>query len=133
MQNALLAPADNPAAALRLVYRKGAPPVVQSHAAPSGEPLWFSGRAYPVYEYGGPAQEQVDLTFTLPNGQDWEQLAAMAGSRKPVYLRDYLGNCVYGAITGLTDTCAGQSREVAVTLLRVDYQEQIPYASGEVR
>ncbi len=69
---------------------------------PMGAGSYFSGRSAPVFDYGDPEGETIDVMIEIPYGPthaaDLELLFLFARNRRPVWFRDMRGRAMFGTI-----------------------------------
>jgi len=91
--------------------------------------LIFTGRQFPVFEYGEHQEDQYDVTIHVPFDTSWmdsvQSLQDFAESRTTVCFRDNRGRRMFGSIFGYKEDDTDAGTNVSFTLSRADYDESV--------
>ena len=81
---AVIAPSNDLSDMVRVLYRRGELPAHSGQKQVNGEQMHFSGRRYPVFEFGGAVDEQVTVSASFRNSHELGRVFALAEAGEPV-------------------------------------------------
>lgn len=95
----------------------------------AAEGLQFSGRTFPIFDYGDAQSESVDASIQIPFGDTWaddlQYFRTLYAGRQTVCYRDSRQRLVFGAVSGYKVADAGEGSIVSLTVERSQYSESV--------
>lgn len=128
---AVISPSADVSDMLRIKYRRAEQAVHSGRLQATGERTHYSGRKYPVYEFGGFADEQVTVSASFRDGEGAARLENWMSSGQVILYREKRGHRCYGVISSMGLERDWFSTDVTVSIDRVDYMEEISYDPPE--
>lgn len=109
-------------------YRYGGSVNVQTDSVAVTERR-FVGRSYPVYEFGDPQTQQVDVSVVVPFDTDWADsvgaLSALPIGRRTYCYRDGRARVVFGTTATVKQTDLDEGTAVGLSVSKVDFSEAV--------
>lgn len=95
----------------------------------SSTALQFSGRKYPVYDFGDPESGSFDVSITVPFSDTWyDEIAFLKGlplGRTTMCFRDSRSRVVFGVVLEVKFADQMLGTQVSFSVQRNDYTEEV--------
>lgn len=128
---AMIAPSNDLASWVPLIYRRNADPNWSESLQMLGEPVFASGRQMPFYEFDGAINNTLSFVYSYRSREEYEQVRKMAQDGQAVRYRGKDGTAYWLALTGMQMTADYLSRDFTLSAQEIDYIEKVDYLIEE--
>ncbi len=124
---AMVAPVDNLAEWVPMIYRRNADPNWTENIQVMGEAIFAAGRSLPFFEFSEFCSNALSFVYSYRTREEYDRIKNLLIYGKTVRYRGKDGAAYWMALTGLQTNTDHMSRDFTLSAQEVDFVEKIEY------